>query len=220
MASSKSKAQKNLEWVRKRFPYVKEGKINENDPIVKEMQRLAKAGYSQKEISEILNNRLKMNIQGRKIKDKIKTEKLITGKVKIPLLKEVDLTAKGSRQTGKAGGRKGKYIEKEIGLNFPHSKNNWEIVYGKKEIQDGDNIHEGRISTDVPGGTIVLSGSKQGKNKEGRIGFNIPIENVYKFLGYNHGKGVFNKKSGGKIDRPIGVKIALHGYGKAMKHGK
>ena len=63
--------------------------INENDPIVKERKRLAKAGYSQKQISEILNNRLKMNIQGRKIKDKIKTEKLITGKVKIPLSKKL-----------------------------------------------------------------------------------------------------------------------------------
>ena len=197
--------------------------INENDPIVKERKRLAKAGYSQKQISEILNNRLKMNIQGRKIKDKIKTEKLITGKVKIPLSKKVNLTAKGSRQTGKAGGHKGKYTEKEIGLNFPHSKNNWEIVYGKGEIQDGANIHKGRISTNLPGyGTIVASGSKRGKNKEGRIDFKFPLENVFglnKLFGYEK-KGVFNKKSGGKIDRPIGVKTALHGYGKAMKHGK
>ena len=76
----------------------------------------------------------------------------------------------------------------------------------------------------ILGGKIEASGSRQGRKKEGKIEYRVdfPIKDVpilNKILGYKR-KGVFKRKSGGRLNKPRGIGKALRGYGKAMKHGK
>tara|TARA_R100001082_G_scaffold43175_1_gene22932 strand:- start:333 stop:680 length:348 start_codon:yes stop_codon:yes gene_type:complete len=67
------------------------------------------------------------------------------------------------------------------------------------------------------GAKLTGSTSKQGKSKQGRIDFEIPISKMPilgPLLGYK------KRSKGGQIKRPKGVKIAQRGFGKAMKNGK
>ena len=64
------------------------------------------------------------------------------------------------------------------------------------------------------GGKLTGSTSKQGKSKQGRIDFEIPISKMPII------KNLFGYKKGGQIKRPKGVKIAQRGFGRAMKNGK
>tara|TARA_R100000995_G_C3391797_1_gene80842 strand:+ start:39 stop:548 length:510 start_codon:yes stop_codon:yes gene_type:complete len=67
------------------------------------------------------------------------------------------------------------------------------------------------------GGKLIGSTSKQGKSKQGRMDFEIPISKmpiIKDLFGYK------KKSKGGQIKRPKGVKIAQRGFGRAMKNGK